>query len=98
MLRGVNKRIIEINDLENDCFYKAIFFVRPERDEKGNEKLEQEAKQIAEHTLLGGGVGVETAEITYGYLRTKRRRRRIFLIAASAALLVAAIVSFILLF
>lgn len=41
MIRGVNKNIIEISNTGNDCFERAILFVRPERMQNDNKHMEQ---------------------------------------------------------
>jgi hypothetical protein len=48
MLKGINKNIIEISDTGNDCFERAILFLRPGR-EHGEEQLRSQAK-----TFLAG--------------------------------------------
>lgn len=39
MVRGVNKNVIEISDTGNDCFERAILFLRPESAAKGGEHV-----------------------------------------------------------
>lgn len=36
MLKGVNKFVIEINNLENDYIEKAVLFVKPEKQSLGS--------------------------------------------------------------
>ena len=43
MIRGVNKNVIEISDTGNDCFERAILFVRPESIDKGSEHIKRRA-------------------------------------------------------
>lgn len=43
MIRGVNKNVIEISDTGNDCFERAILFVRPESIDKGNDHIRKRA-------------------------------------------------------
>lgn len=43
MIRGVNKNIIEISDTGNDCFERAILFVRPDRIERDNDHIKRKA-------------------------------------------------------
>ncbi len=45
MLRGVNKRIIEINDVEGGYFDKILFFVKDERRLEPDSLLENKAEQ-----------------------------------------------------
>lgn len=43
MIRGVNKKIIEIVDIQNDYFDKAILFVREEQKGKDTGVIKQKA-------------------------------------------------------
>lgn len=45
MLKGINKNVIEISDTGNDCFERAILFLRPGR-EHGEEQLRDRAKEF----------------------------------------------------
>lgn len=75
MLRGVNKRIIEVNDTGSDMFEKALFFVKSGKD-ISDERLEKEA-----HRIIGSYFASDTQKEHKGYLRyteEKRKRRLIF--------------------
>ena len=85
MIKGVNKQIIEINDIENEHFYKAILFVRPESSPRSEEYLNKQANEYI--TLTEGNI--KSAPI--GYLRNKQSRNKRKLITTaiiSAAALV----------
>ena len=43
MLRGVNRQIIEVNDIENPFFERAILFVRPDCGEETDRSLRSRA-------------------------------------------------------
>ena len=43
MLRGVNRQIIEVNDIENPFFERAILFVRPDCGEESDRGLRSKA-------------------------------------------------------
>lgn len=43
MLRGVNRQIIEVNDIENPFFERAILFVRPDCREESDRDLRGKA-------------------------------------------------------
>lgn len=43
MIRGVNKNVIEISDTGNDCFERAILFVRPQSADKDNDHIRRRA-------------------------------------------------------
>jgi hypothetical protein len=45
MLKGINKNVIEISDTGNDCFERAILFLRPGR-EHGEEQLRTKAGEF----------------------------------------------------
>ena len=44
MIRGVNKRIIEINDTDSIYFEKAVFYLRPEVKELPSDVSYREAE------------------------------------------------------
>lgn len=78
MLRGVNKRIIEVKDTGSDLFEKALFFVKD--NEKFNEAvLEKEAKKITKSYFS------ESKEHHQGYLRytdlNRKRKRKKYVLA-----------------
>ncbi len=43
MVRGVNKKVVEVTDLEHEYFEKAILFVKEARQEREDTVLRQEA-------------------------------------------------------
>ena len=45
MLRGVNKKIIEISDVEGGYFEKILFFVNDDRKSEPDSVLENKAEQ-----------------------------------------------------
>ena len=85
MLRGVNKRIIEVNDTDSDYFEKALFFVKDDTD-FDNKLLENEAKKII-HSYFEP----KPRTTKMGYLRyteekkKKTRKIRIFTVAGCIA-------------
>lgn len=60
MLRGVNKQIIEINDIGSEYFEKALLFVKAD-SKITNTKLEKEAQKIMNNYFdtkqSGGHIG-----------------------------------------
>lgn len=46
MIRGVNKNVIEISETGNDCFERAILFVRPESGHSDSEQLRRRAGEF----------------------------------------------------
>lgn len=96
MLRGVNKRIIEVNDTDSDYFEKALFFVKDDTD-FDNKLLENEAKKII-HSYFEPQP--KTAKM--GYLRyteeKKKKTRKIKIFAIAGCIAVALSVTAVLLF
>ena len=46
MIRGINHQIIEINQTENQCFERALLFVRPQYADFSQTRLKGEAEQF----------------------------------------------------
>ena len=96
MLRGVNKRIIEVNDTDSDYFEKALFFVK-ENVEFNTETLEKEAKRII-HSYFEPN----KSSPKIGYLRytdeKKKKTRKIKIFAIAGCIAVALSVTAVLLF
>lgn len=70
MIKGVNKQIIEINDIENEHFYKAILFVRPESSPRSEEYLKKQANEY----ILTTSDNIKSAPV--GYLRAKQSQNK----------------------
>ena len=51
MLRGVNRQIIEVQDIQSAYFERAILFVRPDC----GEATERQLRENAAHWLQGAG-------------------------------------------
>ncbi len=85
MLRGVNKRIIEINDTGSDYFERALFFVKTSVNECPA-VLQKEADRIINEYMRSD------SEPRQGYLRytenkrnKKRRKKKILLLCTMVA-------------
>ena len=94
MIKGVNKQIIEINDIENEHFYKAILFVRPESSPRSEEYLNKQADEYISLT----SDSIKSTPI--GYLRAKesQNKRKLILtavISGVALILVSCLLLFI---
>ena len=94
MIKGVNKHIIEINDIENEHFYKAILFVRPESSPRSEEYLNKQADEYISLT----SDSIKSTPI--GYLRAKesQNKRKLILtavISGVALILVSCLLLFI---
>lgn len=46
MIKGINKRIIEIKDINSKYFSSALLFVNPVQDSSDDKKLTEEADRI----------------------------------------------------
>lgn len=46
MIKGVNKRIVEVNDTDSKYFEKILFFVKSDCNYSNSVELENEAKRI----------------------------------------------------
>ena len=47
MIRGTNKRIIEINGEDDSCFERIVLFLRPEQENGSMEKMVKMAEDYA---------------------------------------------------
>lgn len=47
MIKGVNRRIVEISGMKNDYFEKAVLYIRPEKSGEPISRLELEARSTA---------------------------------------------------
>ncbi len=52
MIRGVNRRVVEINECKSPLFERAIFFVRPDAADKSFAEMQKEANSIIETLSL----------------------------------------------
>lgn len=46
MVKGVNKKIIEINDTGNEIFEKVVLYIKPKYSLLSNKELKKEAEEI----------------------------------------------------
>lgn len=85
MIKGVNKKVIEINDTRNIYFEKAVLYVRPEMLDVPQSHLIREASAYMNTEKNG-------AENLYG----KRKIKKVlyFFTAASAVSVIALIIIF----
>lgn len=77
MIRGINKRIIEITDTGSELFEKALFFVKSQ-DESSEQRLKTEAGKLVKAYLHEDSDNYHS-----GYLRyteSKRKKKTTILI------------------
>lgn len=86
MIRGISKRIIEINDTGSDFFEKAVFFVKPDSD-KSDKALKNEADKIIS-AYFSNIIPTESL----GYLRVKdskqNKKHKLMMVVLGAVLTV----------
>ncbi len=56
MVRGVNKKVVEVVDLEHAYFERAILFVKEAKQEQEDRLLRQEARQYLKSLHYNPGV------------------------------------------
>lgn len=77
MVKGINKRIVEVNVTENEVFEKAILFVRNESVSEDDAHLNREAKDYLDDiageyrssALRDAGDERRSSRIIYGLLK-----------------------------
>ena len=70
MVKGVYKRVVEVNEMENDYFERAILVVRPEKNKYSEEKLKTKADEYVK--TLG------SASVRLASPLEKRKKDRLF--------------------
>lgn len=48
MVKGVNKRVVEVNHPDCDCFDKAVFYVSADKSHLSERELAEEARRYLE--------------------------------------------------
>ncbi len=51
MIKGINKRILEITNTNNDVFEKAVLYIRADKSGLSGSRLEQEARDYLDTIL-----------------------------------------------
>lgn len=82
MLRGVNRRIIEISDTGSEYFEKALFFVKADA-EMDDRSLEKEAGRIICTYLSNGDGSHHSGFLRYSEQKCRRRKVSVLLLCAS---------------
>ncbi|MBR5451633.1 MAG: hypothetical protein IKV36_01405 [Clostridia bacterium] len=85
MLKGVNKQIIEINDIENEYFYKAILFVRPESSPRPHEYLSKRANEY----ILYASCDIKNTPDGFLRSRESNKKRKLIIGATICSILIA---------
>ncbi len=91
MIKGVNKQIIEINDMDNKVFEKAVLYVRPECSEISEAKLYNSANEFAKE-VSDWDLWCVTPPSSEASSKNGADRRKIFVSLAATGLIVAGVV------
>jgi hypothetical protein len=70
MIKGTNKRIIEVTNTGSDIFEKALFFVKP-TEQFDEQKLNYEASRI-----INAYITNDDDDFVPGYLRYSEKKKR----------------------
>lgn len=91
MIRGINKRIIEVNDTGSELFEKALLFVKNDSctDE---EHLKKEAERVVAAYMTDDGNTYKPGYLRYTEKKRKSKRSKI-IISCCAALVIVAVCS-----
>lgn len=92
MVKGVNKRVIEVNNTGNKFFEKIVFYVTPEYGDLSAEQLYNAAEFLSLNLGYYTGFGKPLLRKS----RIKRRKRLILAISLSVIVLVGLILKIIL--
>ena len=97
MLRGVNKRIIEVNDTDSDYFEKALFFVKDDT-QFDNKLLENEAKRIIHSYFEPHKSSPKVGYLRYTEEKRKKTRKSLILTIAGCIAGALSVIAVLLLF
>lgn len=81
MIKGVNRRIIEVHETGSLCFDKAIFFVKSEFSEQDEKRLQREAQRIIKQYNV---CDLSKTGIEFSKKEKQKRTKNIFLSVSSA--------------
>ena len=92
MIRGTNKRIIEISGEEGSCFERIVLFLRPEQEsEKDEGRMLKMAEDYADglfHSQAGVSILRRRRRIKWKHLSSKRALMGAVLALAAAGVVV----------
>ena len=93
MVKGVNKKIIEINNTENEFFEKIVLYVSPKATAINSTKVKKAVDTVVKSLSATSANNVSLREI----LNKKKRRKRAIIILCSVLALLSGILIMILL-
>ncbi len=88
MVKGVNKKIIEINNTENEFFEKIILYVSPKAGAPNSAKVKRAASELVSN-LSGDSLKTKGLREILEQKRKQKKRIIIFSLCAVALLAVA---------
>ncbi len=88
MVKGVNKKIIEINNTENEFFEKIILYVSPKAGAPNSAKVKRAASELVSN-LSGDSLKTKGLREILEQKRRQKKRITIFSLCAVALLAVA---------
>ena len=90
MVKGVNKKIIEINNTENEFFEKIILYVSPKAGAPNSAKVKRAASELVSN-LSGDSLKTKGLREILEQKRRQKKRVIIFSLCAVALLAVASL-------
>ena len=87
MVKGVNKKIIEINNTENELFEKIVIYVSPKAGASNSAKVKKAVNEVVSNL---SGEAPKAGSLREILAKEKRKKRRIITFSVFAALLLAA--------
>lgn len=91
MVKGVNKKIIEINNTENEFFEKIILYVSPKAGAPNSAKVKRAASELVSN-LSGDSPKTKGLREILEQKRRQKKRVIIFSLCAVALLAVASLI------
>ncbi len=88
LVKGVNKKVIEINNTGNEIFEKVVLYIKPQYSLLSNKELKREAKVILRNYSID----------EFDYKREEAGSKRLILLLFGAIILAAVTTALILIF
>lgn len=87
MVKGVNKKIIEINNTENEFFEKIILYVSPKAGAPNSAKVKRAASELVSNL---SGDSLKTKGLREILEQKRRQKKRVIIFSLCAVALLAA--------
>ena len=86
MVKGVNKKIIEINNTENEFFEKIILYVSPKAGAPNSAKVKRAASELVSNL---SGDSIKTTRLREILEQKRRQKKRVIIFSLCAVALLA---------